>query len=138
MPARSPRRRRALIAFASLCLIGACAPTAPEPTGAAGEAAALFLAACAAGDGAAWRAHLVRGERDDPQWSPGPFAGGRVIDVKRSDGLAIAHVSSASPNAAARPLVLRLEDQSWRISLAESLAAWAAEPPRRMELLARP
>jgi hypothetical protein len=124
--------------LALLLTLAACAPAQLEPASPARGAADRFLQACAAGDDAAWRAELVRAERDDPQWSPGAFAGGRVIEVELRERLAIARFTHPSPRAGTRPLVLRFEDQSWRVSLAESLAAWAAEPSREGELLARP
>ncbi|MBK9384253.1 MAG: hypothetical protein IPN34_05455 [Planctomycetes bacterium] len=138
MQAKSPRRRRASLALALLLPLGGCTPTALEPTGAAGQAAADFLAACAAGDDAAWRAHLVSAEREDPQWSRAAFPGGRVIDLEQRERRAIARFVPADGRASTQPLVLRLEGQSWRVSLAESMAAWVAAPPRSYELLARP
>lgn len=117
-----------------------CSPAGRPREDEVHAAVELFLASLAADNTTALRACLVRADLDtiERRWRPNAFRGARTLGVEIEGERALALLAPADARAELRTLVLRREDDTWRIALGESLRAWVEEPLGDGALLARP
>lgn len=125
----------AALLAALACLGSGCAPgtTSAHP---AEVAAQQFLDACGEKNSGSWRSHLIEAEQTGLPWSPTWSAGARCALLEASGDEALVRVTLAHDPTPTHPLVLHREQGVWRISMRESLIAWAVDPRNDARLLA--